>query len=98
VGVHGEPAEQRRVWLASIVAALAGWLFVVLLLGIGLRPLGAALALGFVCALAVATAYALTRRRSVAAVLAFTFACALLEWPLLALLSLLLLSRPSDWG
>jgi hypothetical protein len=82
----------RRSWARAAAAALLGWLFVVLLLILGVRPLGWVLCGAAVSALALALLYARARRLNPFQVFAFAFACIMLEWPVLALLILLILS------
>jgi hypothetical protein len=38
------------------------------------------------------------RAPSIAATMAFSFACVLLEWPILTILAWVLLTSPSQWG
>jgi len=82
----------RRSWVVAAAAAFLGWLFAVLLLVLGVRPLGWALCGAAVSALALAALYALARRLRPFEVAGFAFACIMLEWPVLALVTLLILS------
>lgn len=64
----------RRSWVVAAAAAFLGWLFVVLLLALGLRPLGLALGFAGVCALTVATLYGLARKLRPVELMAYAFA------------------------
>lgn len=70
-------------WLVGAVAALAGWLFVLLLAAI--TPGGWALVGGGVFALALAALYARARRLRPLRTAGLAFVCITLEWPALFL-------------
>jgi hypothetical protein len=74
------------------VAAFAGFLLAVLLLVVGLRPLGWVLLAVAVATVALATLYGRARSVKPAEALGFTFACIVLEWPVLGFATLLVLS------
>lgn len=78
--------------MVAAAAAFFGWLFAVLLLVLGVRPLGWVLCGAGLSALALAALYALWRRLRPFEVAGFAFACIMLEWPILALMTLLVLS------
>jgi hypothetical protein len=81
-----------RSWVVAAVAAFLGWPFAVLLLVVGARPLGWVLIAAAVATVAAATLYARPRSFRTVEVFGFAFACIMLEWPILALVTLLILS------
>jgi hypothetical protein len=81
-----------RSWAVAGVAAFVGWLLAVLLLLVGLRPLGWVLLAAAVTSLALVTLYARARAFRPWEVFGFSFACIVLEWPVLGLVTLLILS------
>jgi hypothetical protein len=85
-------AARRRSWVVAASAAFLGWLFAVLLLTLGLRPLGLVLCVAGVCALTVATVYGLVRKLRAVELLGYAFACIMLEWPILVFPTLLILT------
>jgi hypothetical protein len=81
-----------RSWGIGLAAALLGWLALTVLLLAGVRPLGWVLLSVVVATLVGAALYASARALERFEVVGFTFACMLLAWPPLALVTLLLLS------
>jgi hypothetical protein len=83
----------KREWVIAAVAALLGWLFVLLIAAAGLHG-GWALGGGLVLALALATLYGRSKR-----ITGLAFVCVTLEWPVQFLVTLLmanLIEPPSD--
>jgi hypothetical protein len=74
------------------VAAFLGWLLAALLMAAGVRPLGWVLLAAAAATLAAATLYARTKAFRPVEVFGFALACILLEWPILGLVTLLILS------
>jgi hypothetical protein len=72
-----------RSWLVAGIAAFLAWLLAVLLLVMGVRPLGWVLLGVAAFTLAVVMLYARARALRPSEVVAFSFACIVLEWPLL---------------
>jgi hypothetical protein len=89
-----------RAWLVATAAAVLGWLFGVLLLVVGVRPAGWVFLGAAMAALAVVALYARVRRMRTFEVFGFTCACITLEWPLLYLLTLVMLGWTGvlKWG
>lgn len=81
-----------RSWLVAAVAAVLGWLLATLLLVVGARPLGWVVLGAALVTLAVVMLYARVRALRSSEVAAFLFACVLLSWPVLGLVTLLILS------
>ena len=77
-----------RMWCVAGVAAVLGWLLVVLLLVVGARPLGWVALLAAAVTLAAAMLYARIRALQASLVGAFSFAFMVLSWPLLGLVTL----------
>jgi hypothetical protein len=78
--------------LAAAVAAFVGWLLATLLLVVGLRPLGWVLLAAAAVTLVAVMLYARVRALRPSEVAAFSFACMMLEWPILGFVTLLILS------
>ncbi|MHB8492677.1 MAG: hypothetical protein ACYDA6_10770 [Solirubrobacteraceae bacterium] len=89
-----------RPWVVAGVAALLGWLLAVLLVVAGVRPLGWVLLSTATVTVGLATLLGRARGFKPFEVLGFTFACILLEWPPLVLVSLAILgwNHVARWG
>jgi len=79
-----------RSLLVAAAAAILGWALAALLVSLGIRPLGSVLLGCAIAAVAAATLYARARKRRPLEAFAFAFACILLEWPVLAVLTLII--------
>jgi hypothetical protein len=80
-------AEKRwhvaRSWGIAATAAFLGWLLALLLATVGVRPGGLVLGIAGVGLLTVSTLYARVRGLRPFEVFGYTFACIVLEWPIL---------------
>lgn len=76
----------------AAAAAFLGWLLATLLLVVGIRPAGWVLLGSAAVTLIAATGYARVTTLGAAEVAAFSFACILLSWPVLGLVTLLVFS------
>jgi hypothetical protein len=74
----------KRDWVIAAVAALLGWLFVLLIAAAGLHG-GWALGGGVVFALALAALYGRSKR-----ITGLAFVCVTVEWPVLFVVTLLM--------
>ena len=81
-----------RAWLVATAAAMLGWLVAVLLVVVGVRPAGWVFVGAAMTALALVSLYARVRRMRTFEIFGFTCACITLEWPLLFLATLVVLS------
>jgi hypothetical protein len=79
-----------RRWLVGAPAALIGWLFVVLLAVVGVRPVWLVLLAAVVATLALTTLYERRWGFRPFEVFSYTFACIVLEWPVLFLVTLVI--------
>jgi hypothetical protein len=79
------PPRRTPVWIVAITAAFVGSLLVILLGVLGVRPIGWAVLTGALSAEALGVLYGRRRAFRPAEVAGFTFACMLLEWPLVAI-------------
>jgi hypothetical protein len=85
------------LWVPAAAQALIGWLFLVVVLLLGARPLGWLLCAAAVLVLMLALLTALKRRAAGKRALAYeqcvlAFVSIMLEWPVLAILTLVVLS------
>jgi zinc transporter ZupT len=87
-GVPVSDRKRLRSWLIAALTAFAGWLLALVLAIVGM-PFGWALLAGGLIALALVTVYAQAKEPRPSEVFAFAFACIMLEWPVLLLLTLL---------
>lgn len=79
---------RRRSWGVAAAAACLGWLLAVLLLVVGIRPLGWVLLGAADCTVALAALHARARRSMALEAVGFTCACILLQWPVLGFATL----------
>jgi hypothetical protein len=86
------PPPHAPTWIAAVTAALLGWLFALMLILAGLHALGWVV----LCGLAVAGAAAVLSGRfenvDPLAAVGFTYACLVLEWPMLTIAYVLIYS------
>jgi hypothetical protein len=92
LGIPATRPGALRAWSVATAAAVLGWLFAVLLLVVGVRPAGWVFLGAAMTALALVALYARVRRMRTFEVFGFTCACITLEWPLLALATVVILS------
>ena len=81
-----------RLWGVPAIAATAGWLIAVLALVVGVRPLGWVLVGAAVATLVSAGSFLRGRPRGHVENAGMTFACIILLWPILALVTLAIAS------
>jgi hypothetical protein len=85
-----------HAWMVATAAAVLGWMLAVLLVAVGVRPAGWVFLGAAMAALALVSLYARARRMRTFEIFGFTCACITLEWPLLFLATLVILSWAGD--
>jgi hypothetical protein len=98
MGQDSAPSARRhsRSWPPAAAAAFLGWLLVVVLLVVGVRPLGLVLLVSALVTIAATGLWARWRAVQPSVLAGFTFACIMLEWPILALVTLALAGSTSS--
>jgi hypothetical protein len=81
------PKPHAPTWIAAVTAALLGWLFALALIFMGVQPLAWVVLGGLAMAGAAAVLSGRFENVDPLVAVGFTYACLVLEWPILTIAS-----------